>query len=180
MWHVIQTKTWLLSLQRHPLLCVYSEWFRASERARVRTHARSTKSSYFTCGSHSFVLSNLFLWHNQSANFIQYHSISINSRSKLSSMNCVAFLHIADGFYFQWEFYKQKPIFFVLFFPSLCLNTQTVCLEWNANRLCESVCTIQAFKIPWHKCGAKRNGPAKKWSKVSAIHMIGCGCLFSV
>lgn len=67
------------------------------------------------CGSHSqsFVLSNLLLWYNKNAraNFIWYHVISINSRSKLSSTNS---LSLTCRSLFPMGVSQQKPIFFCL------------------------------------------------------------------
>lgn len=87
--------------------------------SRERTHARSAPAHYSACGSQSFVLSNLFLWHNESANFIRYHSISINSRSKPSSTNCVRF-HIADCLLFPMGVLQTKTD--ILFYFFLCLS----------------------------------------------------------
>lgn len=69
MWHVIQMKTWLLSLHHHPLFRVYV----ADELARARTLEMQNRNVISTCGSHSFVLSNLFLWQNRKR---ELHSIS--------------------------------------------------------------------------------------------------------
>lgn len=60
----------------------------------------------------SFVLSNLFLWHNESANFICYRHISINSRSKQSSTDFVN--RIRYVFISNWSFIRN--VLFVLAF----------------------------------------------------------------
>lgn len=72
MWHVIRMKTWLLSLHHHPLFWVYVLYI-AYELARARTLEMQNRNAISTCGSQSFVLSNLFLWQNRKR---ELHSIS--------------------------------------------------------------------------------------------------------
>lgn len=106
---------------------IYSEWVGA----RTHAHLKCRIATLFQLVVRNHLFSAIYFYgKTESANFIRYHNISINSRSKPSSTNCAPFSHCCWLLLFPMGVLQTKTDILFKFFSCMC-----VCVFKYLNRV---------------------------------------------